>query len=1488
MALIGTPDWERPVSFDAAALFASYGDGPFRLAPSRCAVMASGADDLPFQLELVRGLSADESRAVLSFTLTADYETDAALVRAREVNSDATVAAIVLTDWQFRFLPSPTLRPETGILDPVLLLSNGVGTARLRMALAIEAGLLLESVLKDGGTLPAVAEASALGVSPRVPVVVRFRSTDMLDDLRALADDAGAMPRSAIVDYFRQDVANLPLDLSGTAGAAATMAFAETMTDRVIARFGRFIAAQSMNDAPVVLLQPPSSAVSTLTWSLSTPLTVVRRLAFPVDMLSAAQRRVTSLGAASVIVRRDLASLPALGITRLTVMFNLPVARSGIAALGVTLVFPPYLPHRPQPVIVTVPLEDDGTDMVEVTVRLSPGEPLRYRFTTFAVLENEAGTRQVDSPEMDGAGHTLRLTPDLLPIAFARVEATPALIQLATLRGTCSYEAAGMMHSVPFSLDTGNLSVAIAIPREHTGMSLKALAFSRDGGDVIALDPIESTDARFDLGAFPSYGPRQTVCLMRFDDAATIRGVSFLPAGAEDRPENIVTLAFTPTAPRVTMRWFASSPFARAMRYRAHDASGGWQVAAIVEGQPIVITNSSLGGRETARIVPVRQARPVTESMPQRPRRTRTEAEPATPESAVVAIAYSPEEDVTDTLVFTRIEDESQRLYVPRYSLGVDPATNGQRYQIAIGQEGDDSTLTIGLGLSPPPGMPPEATEYPHALTVALDFLMSPPAGARRTLDFSDLTRDANHLWAKLTFASLMERDEAYRALTEPDRQARLIVRRVIDVAAPEPPARPQPDWGGSGGLGNGGGLSGQLPRRIVAKWPPPKLVAPDDFSPVVYPVTPVDLGTLGSVNTLGSSMHLATTMPNSVSTLGASTHLAAATLGGVKPLSSSSVFMAASSLSLARESTLATMVLRSRLAIDDSVRIRPRRVVDTLPVPVANVGAIEQLAAGGTSIVVGVTNWADYSDDFFVAAPDLPPGGANLWASRTWVDVEDGETGKRLYQFCDLSSAKQLSGLSFMLSPGSAAPASLRIRLLDRRSGTERVSESAASGGTRSVRLGPDYRILRVQLEQVVNPSPFAFSPALHGYIIEGSAPTGGPAPLIRHALQWKGRFYTYLQDPARRSLVYMFPDSFKIARRRDPPFTPFATVRVNSKADGSDTVVIFDYVVAPSIDAKRLSDARTQLLAQPQFGASDVAFKPLPTSDIRFFTDRPTVGGSLREQRSDARVVLQGAVKDTLIMPLADFRLLFDAMHQSTAALFLGRVEIDVPGSVTEIIPFEARFGDLEGEIFSYEAVADGDRLRVALVNAIESPVDIQTLDATASNGDVTSVMTITPGALPKLALAPAAAIELSLTPTAPAGSDPSLSFDLRGVRVAVDVEAVWDAILDRSAVQFFRLVTVKTVPALFNPIAGRELEQVVSVLVEFEGGGTAELTAPDSLQAQVRVDHPIDDVILGRPVSSSYRYTVTAIRANGTQSRDPEPRTGVAAIFFVSLPV
>lgn len=1465
MALIDTADWQRRSEFAEAPLYASFGAGPFRLAPSACAVMADADGEIPFSLELIRALKPGDARALLSATIEAVYPLDEALLAAREINRAATIAPLVPSAWRFRFLPSPALETGNGLLEPVSLIATGLGSARLQMALSLDAGLFLEDMLKSGGSLPALAEAEIAGVSPRVPAVATFSAEELLEDLHGIADSQGALPRAAVLSYFGRDESQLPLRVDWSGEVHSLVDFAETMTDRVIAAYASPIDAADMNDAPVVQLRPVGSASSQVRWSLASAFVAQRRMIFPVDLLSMAQHHIANHGPESLIRRRDVSTLPGLGNARINVLFNLPQRRAGLAALGVTISFPPFPPKRPQARTVTVLLDDDSSDIREIMVTLSPGEPLRYEYTPFAVIETDGNTVQIDGAPRAGEGATLRLTPDLFPVDLVRIEATPALISLGTLRGACSYtDAQGLQRQVPFALSSGNLGLAVAVPHGSTGLAITGTATPRSGSPTIPLPVVEDLAALYDVTSFETYGPQEIPIRLQFDDGAHFRALSLLPSGVPDFSDLTQVLSFTPAEPERLFAWSSPSPFAPELRYRSFDRENSpWQIA--LANAPLMVRSSSLSTSERALALLERGAGSLRESGKEKSPEPSLEGLEVTPEAAIVPVARASEEVVGETSILTAITDSSQRFYVPQYALGIDPLTSGQRYQIAFLQEGQNLVLRIGFEVSPHPWVTanaPDATECPHQASVALDYLIAPPAGARRSLEFGELVREGNRLWARFTFASMLERDDTYRALTEAARDARLIVRRQFDLAVPQPivpaplgPAPLDPNW-----------FANVLPVRPYSVWPPSD---PDPLTilPVKAQVDSINLATLAV------AAQPAVTLQPAVM---------------AQPVSTALMSRKSLALGSLRESEPVKASLKARMLPADSlILVRDKRRPSRLPEPKLELRSIETQDGGETAITLAVANWEDFSEDFFTTAPDLPPGsmGAKPW--RTWIDVEDGESGARIYNFCEIFSPKQLQALTFRLGRDQDVPPTMRLHMIDRVGGGESISEPIKRGKIKAAE--PSYADRRIALEQSCGPAPFLFPPALHPYLIDGQAPQGGAMPLIRHTLAWQGRFHTYLQDPTRRSTVYSFPDSFKIARREEAPFTPFATVRVFTEEASQQQTVIFDYLVAPHSDSARLANARQQLLALPQFGALAVDFKPLPTSDVRFFIDRPTALGSRQEERPDAAIVLQGALKDTLSMSLEDFSPLFDAMHAATAALFIGRVEIGVPGGAPVVVPFEARFDDLEGQVFDWHVATDGTNLALTLANAIESPIDVSALEITVMQGETPVVGTLAPGGLPRSGLPPGGVINLQFQPAQalPASAAPALLIGTGAVSVNVDPEAVWNAILDRRTVNCYRKIRVRAVAGNFTPPSGRETEQIVAILFEFVGGSTVELSA-SQLEAQVRVDYPIDSVVLGQTVSETCSYVQRVIRANGDQQVDAMPRSSSATIIYAQVTV
>ncbi|MDQ1274818.1 MAG: hypothetical protein QG610_390 [Euryarchaeota archaeon] len=89
------------------------------------------------------------------------------------------------------------------------------------------------------------------------------------------------------------------------------------------------------------------------------------------------------------------------------------------------------------------------------------------------------------------------------------------------------------------------------------------------------------------------------------------------------------------------------------------------------------------------------------------------------------------------------------------------------------------------------------------------------------------------------------------------------------------------------------------------------------------------------------------------------------------------------------------------------------------------------------TRIMLEISNYEKFPDELFSPAPDLPPCGNNHTASRTWVDIYNGTNNQRIYGFCALSCAKDLTDIWFAVQKGQPIPEVVYVKMTDRRTGT-------------------------------------------------------------------------------------------------------------------------------------------------------------------------------------------------------------------------------------------------------------------------------------------------------------------------------------------------------------------------------------------------------------------------------------------------------------------
>jgi hypothetical protein len=116
------------------------------------------------------------------------------------------------------------------------------------------------------------------------------------------------------------------------------------------------------------------------------------------------------------------------------------------------------------------------------------------------------------------------------------------------------------------------------------------------------------------------------------------------------------------------------------------------------------------------------------------------------------------------------------------------------------------------------------------------------------------------------------------------------------------------------------------------------------------------------------------------------------------------------------------------------------------LPDPQLAVTGLRYYESGGrewTRYLFSVENRAEYPDELFAPAPELPPCGLNTRAARTWVDFYD-DKGRRLNGFCALENHDALGELWFALATEVAPPNSVYVELTDRASGNKLKSNLA------------------------------------------------------------------------------------------------------------------------------------------------------------------------------------------------------------------------------------------------------------------------------------------------------------------------------------------------------------------------------------------------------------------------------------------------------------
>lgn len=579
MSLQGIPDFQAPIPGNGFFVYFPFESaGSSVITPSHLEIAPRDSDGRPdFRLELLHGpnpLLPPAPYGVLDFRLRPHYESDQALALARAQRSDAKLAFPSFTAGYLRMEP---IAATDGVLSelqkPITLGWNALGTARFISRISQDSAVVLKQALQSEVlTLRASCAVQMEGVSPRVPVLVRFKYSSVLAAITG-ASIVATLARKDLVEFFRRDLAGLPLILDRALDIGTVDDFANAMADRIILHFGQLTPTPADERTPFIQLTASDSVnPDQQEWNLAEPITAQRPFWLELDPLSAARRLVQSDGLNSVVQETVIGQMQT-GAHSILVTSNLPSHRPGLVECGVTLHAAANLPYRPQAIIETVVFSPPA-DSANAMLRLSPFEDLRYTYATFAVTQTGSTIERKQAPEIVVETDRLELSVADFPVDFAMVEASRALLDVALITGVCRALSQGTSFEQRFVLDKDCPSVALTFPKDSSSFAVQVEAQSRLGSEVISVEPSWNGGVSLDLHSFQEYGAHKVRVECQFITAGVALTALDLLAESAGNGDQIAVVHFTPLSPVKDWTYLAISPFNAGYRYRNHPNEG--------------------------------------------------------------------------------------------------------------------------------------------------------------------------------------------------------------------------------------------------------------------------------------------------------------------------------------------------------------------------------------------------------------------------------------------------------------------------------------------------------------------------------------------------------------------------------------------------------------------------------------------------------------------------------------------------------------------------------------------------------------------------------------------------------------------------------------------------------------------------------------------------------------------------------------------------
>jgi hypothetical protein len=828
-----------------------------------------------------------------------------------------------------------------------------------------------------------------------------------------------------------------------------------------------------------------------------------------------------------------------------------------------------------------------------------------------------------------------------------------------------------------------------------------------------------------------------------------------------------------------------------------------------------------------------------------------------------LTVPVSPIPSPNDAVLFEQPNDPNQKVFLPRYRILDQPPL-----QVALAQGAQDWTLKVTLEKYRAPEIEQsgrDAVEMAHTATVIFqhNLLVGGSVVGVKQLVFGERTDRPNGLVAILRGTDSALRDQIYAAMTDPRYGATLLVRRIATVAVPIV------DAGGSGVVSAGEGV-------LRGTW-------------------------LFSFDR------------------GAETGAAGADVWWDQ--------MTATQRQLVPQGSAQIVNLGAKDFNATDLAVLQGLSYGTAPIA-GNADGTNQLGAGDIfAVLTGGRNFAkvevvEYGYNLhlrwvtYKAAIKRRPviGDLQILDGAPIAAIEQ-PPAVPLAQPSGTAPARFASSATLGRGFGTPDPM-LRARPPIDGGGDTPVGGDVVPGGGPVGGVGPgghprplplpeppapasSYRITVYSDDEAMQPNPFVFAPGSYVFVNVGGG--GGQVGLARFPVDFNGTSYTYYQDLSQPWLFYYLPDRLKLARRDHSPHYPAMSIRILATDDQVDhTKVTLAYTAMPYADLDRLQAAALELkkfipiasLPQGVTGAVLQAMQ-VASSAMTYSLTLPSQAGTTGAMTRDhALVDLRSGIVDAVTMPIGDFQMVFAALFADTE-LFQGRVEVRLGAGATQVehVDLIGRMADMSGAppLDSNEQPdAASGGLNVTLQNAVESPVQVSSLTAKLRGGDtlydaiIQGVSFDTPTTLaPGANTQPADSLTLTVVPQDPAAAGGALHavFDLDGVKVQPDGQAVWNAILDPVTYDSYQhQITLEAYPSAFGTPPEAPDDTVLELDVDFKQGQTQQLkpsqlpadpNAPISVKVPLQL--PISDYVLNTEQYNAFDYRVTTVRTSGSATAD-----------------